>query len=72
VASALAVNSSIRKHGRPTGGALQYVVSNFQTSKGVALEGKGVVPDSAVKPTRAALLAGRDTALEKALRYAGK
>lgn len=56
----------------PTGGALQYVVSNFQTPKGIALEGKGVVPDVAVKSSRAALLAGRDTVLEESLRYIGK
>ena len=56
----------------PTGGALQYVVSNFQTPKGIALEGKGIVPDLAVKSSRAALLAGRDTVLEQSLSFAGK
>lgn len=51
----------------PTGGAFQYVVSNFQTPKGVVLEGRGVTPDTASKPSRADLLAGRDTALEAAI-----
>jgi carboxyl-terminal processing protease len=54
----------------PTGGALQYVVSNFQTAQGVALEGKGVIPDAAIKSTRADFLAGRDSVLEKAISFA--
>lgn len=54
----------------PTGGALQYVISNFQTPKGIALEGKGVIPDLTVKTTRAALLAGHDAVLERAADFA--
>lgn len=56
----------------PTGGALQYVVSNFQTSDGTTLEGKGIVPDINVKSTRAGLLAGRDEVLEQSLIFARK
>ena len=56
----------------PTGGALQYVVANFQTPNKIALEGKGVIPDSTIKSTRAALLAGRDIVLEQALSHAEK
>ncbi len=54
----------------PTGGALVYVVSNFQTPKGIVLEGRGVNPDVAVKPSRADLLAGRDTVLQRAIELA--
>lgn len=54
----------------PTGGALQHVVSNFRTSRGTTLEGKGVIPDAAVAPRRADFLAGRDAALEKAVKFA--
>lgn len=53
----------------PTGGALQYVVANFQTPDGTTLEGRGVVPDIAVQTTRRGLLAGRDEILEKSLTY---
>jgi carboxyl-terminal processing protease len=50
----------------PTGGTLQYVISNFETSKGTVLEGRGVIPQIEVRTSRAALLAGHDPALEKA------
>ena len=52
----------------PNGGGLIYVVSNYLTPKGIALEGRGVIPDIAATPLRADLLAGRDTALERALK----
>ena len=51
----------------PNGGALQYVVSNFKTPKGVVLEGRGVIPDVIAKPSRRDLLQGRDTVLEFAI-----
>jgi carboxyl-terminal processing protease len=51
----------------PTGGGMQYVISNFQTPKGVVLEGRGVIPDINAKPTRRDLLDGRDTILDAAL-----
>ncbi len=54
----------------PTGGALVYVVSNFQTPKGIVLEGRGVHPDIAIKPLRADFLAGRDTILQRAIETA--
>jgi C-terminal processing protease CtpA/Prc len=54
----------------PTGGALIHVISNFQTPKGIVLENRGVRPDVAVKPTRANLLAGRDTVLQRAIELA--
>jgi carboxyl-terminal processing protease len=51
----------------PTGGALQYVLSDFRTPQGTVLEGRGVQPDFTVKQTRRDLLAGRDPALERAV-----
>jgi len=44
-------------------------VSDFITPKGLRFEGRGVVPDEAVPLDRGALLAGRDLALERALRW---
>ena len=52
----------------PTGGLFQYAVGDFKTSKGTLIEGRGVIPNVVAPPTRAALLAGRDLALEAALR----
>lgn len=54
----------------PTGGVLVHVISNFQTPKGVVLEGRGVIPDIAAKLSRQAVLAGRDPALERAIQFA--
>lgn len=51
----------------PGGAVMQYVVADFQTPKGVLLEGRGVQPDRPVRETRAALRAGRDVALEAAV-----
>lgn len=53
----------------PTGGALQHVISNFQTPNGVALEGRGVLPDITARLSRKALLAGRDPARERAIQF---
>jgi len=50
----------------PSGDVLMHAIANFVTSKGTRLEGRGVVPDQAVVPTRAALLAGSDPALDAA------
>jgi carboxyl-terminal processing protease len=52
----------------PNGAVLQYAVADFKTPKGVLLEGRGVLPDLPVIPTRADFLAGRDLVLEEALR----
>lgn len=54
----------------PTGGALIHVISNFQTPKGIVLEGRGVRPDVSIKPSRVDLLTGRDTILQRAIEIA--
>jgi len=51
----------------PGGAVLQYVVADFKTPKGVALEGRGVIPDRLVLETPSALAAGQDPVLEAAL-----
>ena len=51
----------------PGGAILQYVVADFKTPKGVALEGRGVIPDRMVLETPAAFAAGQDPVLEAAL-----
>ncbi|HEU4595834.1 MAG TPA: S41 family peptidase [Pyrinomonadaceae bacterium] len=52
----------------PTGALLLYARAGFITSDGVALEGRGVVPDVEKKLDREALLRGRDEQLEEAVR----
>jgi carboxyl-terminal processing protease len=54
----------------PGGAVLQYVVADFKTPSGAALEGRGVAPDRRVVETRAALAAGRDVVLDAALELA--
>lgn len=51
----------------PTGALFQYAIADFKTPKGVLIEGRGVVPDVAVKHTRAALLNGKDAPLDAAV-----
>lgn len=51
----------------PTGALFQYAIADFQTPKGVLIEGRGVIPDIEVRLTRRALLEGRDPQLEAAL-----
>jgi C-terminal processing protease CtpA/Prc len=46
-----------------------YAVSDFVTSTGRRLEGEGVVPDEVQPLSIEALAAGRDLALEAALRW---
>jgi carboxyl-terminal processing protease len=53
----------------PDGDVLYHAIADFVTADGVVLEGRGVVPDEAVRPTRADLLAGRDPVLDAALRW---
>jgi carboxyl-terminal processing protease len=53
----------------PTGGALKYVISNFRTPKGKVLEGFGITPDVAVRPSRSGLLADRDEVLDRAIKF---
>ena len=51
----------------PTGALFQYAVGDFKTPKGVLIEGRGVDPDVEVRLSRAELLRGRDSQLEKAI-----
>jgi carboxyl-terminal processing protease len=51
----------------PGGAVIQVVVADFQTPKGVLLEGRGVQPDTRVVETRAAFASGHDPVLEAAL-----
>ncbi len=53
----------------PNGDVLVHAVADFRGPGGYRLEGPGVVPDVAAPLTRAALLAGRDPALEAALKW---
>jgi Periplasmic protease len=52
----------------PTDAIFQYAVSDYKSPKNVLIEGIGVTPDTEVKQTREALLAGRDLPLEEAVR----
>ena len=49
------------------GVVLQYVVGDYHSPKGTAVEGKGVVPDLVVKETAADFAAGRDPVLDAAV-----
>jgi carboxyl-terminal processing protease len=51
----------------PGGAVIQVVVADFQTPKGILLEGRGVQPDTRVVETRAAFASGHDPVLEAAL-----
>jgi carboxyl-terminal processing protease len=51
------------------GDVLMHAVGDFVTSTGKSLEGPGVIPDVEVPLSRKALAAGRDSALEAALRW---
>jgi carboxyl-terminal processing protease len=53
----------------PSGDVLMYVIGNFETATGRSLEGEGVIPDETVPLTIPGLSAGRDEALEAALRW---
>ncbi len=53
----------------PNGDVLVHAFADFRGPGGYRLEGPGVVPDVAAPLTRAALLAGRDPALDAALRW---
>ncbi|HZI19021.1 MAG TPA: S41 family peptidase [Pyrinomonadaceae bacterium] len=54
----------------PSGATFQFAFADFRTPKGVAVEGRGVVPDVVVSLDRRSLLAGRDPQLEAALEVA--
>ena len=51
----------------PGGDVLQYAIGDFTTATGDRIEGHGVIPDTAVTPTRAELLSGHDPVLDAAL-----
>lgn len=51
----------------PTGALFQYAFGNYETSAGVRLEGRGVVPDTIVKMSRRSLLRTGDPQLAQAL-----
>lgn len=53
----------------PNGDVLYHAVADFVTGDGVLLEGRGVIPDEPVAVGRRDLLAGRDPALEAAIRW---
>jgi carboxyl-terminal processing protease len=51
----------------PGGDVLQYAIGDFTTATGERIEGRGVIPDTIVAPTRAELVAGHDPVLDAAL-----
>lgn len=53
----------------PNGDGFQYAFASYLTHDGTELEGRGVQPDIEVRPTREALAAGRDPALEAAIEW---
>ncbi len=53
----------------PNGDRFQVAMANYVSADGEELEGQGVQPDEVVVPTQAALLDGRDPALEAALQW---
>lgn len=53
----------------PNGDGFQYIIANYLSEKGYALEGRGVKPDEEVPLSQAELLKGRDPALEQALAW---
>jgi len=55
----------------PNGDTLLHALGDFETSTGVRLEGRGVIPDQSVPLARTDLLAGRDAKLEAALEWIG-
>jgi carboxyl-terminal processing protease len=55
----------------PNGDLLMYVVADFTLPGGARVEGRGVIPDVVAPLSRAALLAGRDLALDMAVDWTG-
>jgi carboxyl-terminal processing protease len=53
----------------PNGDVLYHAIADFATPDGIVLEGRGVIPDEPVRPTRADLLAGHDPVLDAALAW---
>ncbi len=53
----------------PNGDRLMHAIADFAAPDGTRLEGRGVLPDHSAPLTRAALLEGRDPALQAALAW---
>jgi carboxyl-terminal processing protease len=53
----------------PNGDVLMHVIADFVAADGSRVEGRGVVPDETVPLTRADLSAGRDAAIDAAVRW---
>ncbi|MBZ0235915.1 MAG: hypothetical protein K8M05_26545, partial [Deltaproteobacteria bacterium] len=53
----------------PNGDAFQYAVATYVSSGGRTLEGNGVLPDETIPIERKSLLAGKDAALDAAMRW---
>ncbi len=53
----------------PNGDGFQYAAASYTSESGKVLEGAGVIPDVTLPLTRAALLAGKDPALDAALAW---
>ena len=53
----------------PNGDRFQFAMANYISAGGKPLEGEGVIPDVETPLTRAALLEGRDPAVEAAVRW---
>jgi carboxyl-terminal processing protease len=62
-----ALPATLRK--LPNGDVLEYAIGDFVTASGERIEGRGVVPDEPVEPSREALAAGRDPTLAAALAW---
>ncbi len=56
----------------PTGDVLMHAIGDLRLSDGTRIEGEGVRPDVAAPLRRADLLAGRDAALNAAVRWIGE
>ncbi len=56
----------------PNGDILYHAIADFLSPTGKQIEGEGVRPDRAVPLTRAALLSGRDPALDAAIAWGAK
>jgi carboxyl-terminal processing protease len=56
----------------PNGDGFQYVIADYISASGEQLEGVGVIPHVEVRPTREALLQGRDLVVEAALAWIGE
>jgi carboxyl-terminal processing protease len=54
----------------PNGDVLEYAIGDFVTASGDRVEGRGVIPDQRVVPTRASLAAGKDVVLDAAVQWA--